>query len=54
MMITMLISAAVLVVVAVVMIVIMSRRQKSLPRAFDPPVVRANSRGTIRTSGEDD
>ena len=54
MVITMLISAAVLTAVAVGMIAIMSRRQKALPRDFDPPVVRANSRGTIRTNGEDD
>jgi hypothetical protein len=54
MVITMLVSAAVLMLIAVGMIAIMSRRQKALPREFDPPVVRASSRGTGRTSGGDD
>ena len=54
MVITMLVSAAVLALVAVGMFAIMSRRQKALPREFDPPVVRANSHGRGRTSGDDD
>ena len=54
MLITMLVSGAVLALVAVGMLAIMSRRQKALPRGFEPPVVRASSHGTVRTSGEDD
>jgi len=49
-----LISAAFFLVVIGGMLAIMSRRQKALPRGFDPPVVRPNSHGTARTNGEDD
>ena len=54
MVITMLVSAGVLALVAVGMLAIMNRRQKALPRDFDPPVIRGNSHGSVRTNGEDD
>ena len=54
MVITMLVSVAGLLVVAVGMLLIMSKRQKALPRSFDPPVVRRHSDRTVRVHGEDD
>ena len=54
MVITMLVSAAILAAVAVGMLLIMSKRQKALPRNFDPPVSRPTSHGGVRMNGEDD
>lgn len=54
MVITMLISAGVLALVAVGMLAIMSRRQKALPRDFDPPIAPPDSQARTRISGDDD
>ncbi len=54
MVITMLVSVGVLSLIAVGMLLIMSKRTKDLPREFEPPVVRPNSHGTVRTNSEDD